>query len=581
MKHFRPVLDGAARLSGMAWNWVRFSPYAGLWSTLLVMGVIVACMMGGYHESFMPQTPSPLEIPKSWQPPPDGAYIAIYLLAYLRLLVLVGGLVYHVYIIRAYPDVKKMILPTWIACGVVAFWAISSQIYGRWEAQLLNVTGEVFSTTAFFFQLLLLLGLLLTPPFVLSYYSKCRIMERYVMRSFLQPLFFCFIAFFTLWIVMDLLDNMQDFQQNNIGKWQIAMYYLKMMPSIYVTVAPITLLLATVYVLGRMSRTNEIISMLGAGRSMWQVLRPIYYAGCYAAFLGMAANYHWAPTAAGNKAKLLENMKERMNQNILVMGLMYRNQEAGRTWFLGNIPTDLVGGKIRRVEIRQEDEKGHLQKAWFAKSAYWWAPNDLNPNGVWSLYHGAEATYENGQLIAIKNFESDKQDRLDFVDWKETPWILMSASLTPDFLGVPDLISYIRANESYGSRKLAPFWTHLFYRFALPWQCIIVVMFAAPLAVVFSRRGLVGGIANAVIIFFVLMFLDNLFLNLGRSYRMPAIISVWMPHLFLGMLGLYLFNLRSQNRELPRIAWAGIRDYGVEKWENLRRRFLMQPRLDP
>ena len=307
------------------------------------------------------------------------------------------------------------------------------------------------------------------------------------------------------------------------------------------------------------------------------MLRPIYLAGCYAAFLGMAANYHWAPTAAGNKDKLLENMKERMNENILVMGLMYRNQESGRTWFLGNIPTDLVGGKIRRVEIRQEDEKGQLSKSWFAKSASWWAPTPENPKGIWRLFHGVEVTYQNGQELSRKNFDTD---RIDFVDWNETPWILMSASLTPDFLGVPDLISYIRANESYGGRKLAPFWTHLFYRFALPWQCIIVVMFAAPLAVVFSRRGLVGGIANAVIIFFVLMFLDNLFLNLGQSYRMPAILAVWMPHVFLGLLGLFLFRLRSQNKELPRITWAGIRDQAVGMWEHLRRRSFMQPRLD-
>src|SRR6187401_467662 len=119
-----------------------------------------------------------------------------------------------------------------------------------------------------------------------------------------------------------------------------------MMPFIYVTVAPISLLLATVYVLGRMSRSNELISMLGTGQSMGQVLRPIYIAGCYAAFLGMAANYHWAPVSAGSKEKLIkgvtnrisemmgntaesdavsEGVKARLTKDILVMGLMYRN----------------------------------------------------------------------------------------------------------------------------------------------------------------------------------------------------------------------------------------------------------------
>lgn len=597
MNQLKAVLEFVSRWSGVGWNWLRYSPYAGLISLIVAMCVMLLCLMGGYHEAFMPPTPSAMEIPKSWEPPPDGAYITLYLLAYMRLFVLVGGIVFHIYIIRAYPDARKMILPTWIACGYLAVWALVSQIYGRWEAQHMNFTGEVFSTTAFIFQLLLMLGLLLSPPLILAYYSRAQIMERYVMRSFLQPLLFCFVAFFTLWVVMDLLDNMADFQENKVGGGTVFLFYLKMMPFIYVTVAPITLLLATVYVLGRMSRSNELISMLGAGKSMGQVLRPIYIAGCYAAFLGMAANYHWAPVSAGSKEKLIkgvtskisamlgnteggeadtmsEGVKARLAKNIMVMGLMYRNQEARRTWFVGTMPTDMLRDKMRRIEIRQEDEKGRLHKAWFAKSASWWADG-----GVWSLYHGAEATYENGQIVSIKAFDFDGTgySRYDLSDWQETPWILMSGSLSPDFLGVPDLISYIRANSSYDSRKLAPYWTHLFYRFALPWQCIIVVMFAAPLAVVFSRRGLVGGIANAVLLFFALMFLDNLFLNLGRSARLPSFIAVWLPHVFLGLLGVYLFRLRSRNRELPKLSLEKIREMVVDAWGHVRRRFFLKP----
>ena len=578
MNFLKPVLDPLAALGGALWHWLRDSRYAGVISLVLGLLILVAAQMSGYHESFMPQTPSVLEIPKSWEAPPGGVYITLYLLAYLRLVVLVGGVVFHIYILRAYPDVNKMIKPTWIACGILGVWALVSQIYARWETQHMNFTGEVFSNTAFLFQLLLVLGLLLTPPFVLQYYSKAKLMERYVMRSFLQPLIFCFVAFFTLWIVMDLLDNMADFQEAKVSKAQIILFYLKMMPFVYVTIAPISLLLATVYVLGRMSRTNELISMLGAGKSMGQVLRPIYIAGCYAAFLGMAANYHWAPTSAGNKEKLLEDVKERINSNVLVMGLMYRNHENKRTWFVGTVPSDMMRDKMRRIEIRQEDEKGRLQKAWFAKSASWWSDG-----GIWSLYHGAEATYEDGQIVAIRPFDYDGTgySRHDLTGWAETPWILMSGSLAPDFLGVPDLISYIRANQDYGKKKLAPFWTHLFYRFALPWQCIIVVMFAAPLAVVFSRRGLVGGIANAVGLFFVLMFLDNLCLNLGKSSRLPASVAVWLPHVVLGLMGYYLYRLRSQNRELPKLSVAMVKGLFLEAVESVQGLFSPRAKARP
>jgi len=547
----RDVFQQILRFLTSSFIWLKRAPHIGSFSVIAGIGVMFLCWMSGYHEPFMPPTPRPDMLPKGWVAPPDNAYIAIYLLSYLRLAVLIGCVVYHVFIVRAYPNVQKMIRPTWIMSMLVMTWAIASQFYGRWEIAHLSYTGVVFSTGAFFFQILLLSLLLFTPPLILTYYVRCKIMERYVMKSFLQPLVFCFVAFCTLWIVMDLLDNLQDFQSNKIDKAQILMFYLKLVPFIYVTVAPITLLLSTLYALGRMSRTNELISMLGAGKSMMEVLRPIYLVGLYASFLSMAANYHWAPVSAGNKEKLLEGVKERINQNVMVMGLMYRNQEDRRTWFVGLVPSDLRENRLRRVEIRQEDENGQLWKSWFCKSAFWWPDTK-----TWSLYSGVETTYEKGQVVSIQPFEATQSGsmRRDHEGWSETPWILLSGSLTPDYLGVPDLLSYLRANESYSTRKLAPYKTHFFYRFAQPWHCMVVILFAAPLAVVFSRRGLVGGMASAVIFFFVLLFLDNLFLNLGKSEHLHPAIAVWLPHLLLGSCGVYLFRIRSQNRELPSLS---------------------------
>ncbi len=561
MNFLKTAFQATMRLFSVIWRWLRHSKYAGLGALLAAFVAMLICQWAGYHEAYLPPFPDIKDMPRGWQPPATSTYLALYGLAYMRLFVLVGGLAYHVYIIRAWPDVQKMILPTWIACGTLALWALASQGYSFYEAWHLNATGEVLSVTAFAVQVVLLVILLLTPPLMLTYYANSRIMERYVMRSFLQPLLFCLVAFCTLWVVMDLLDNMSDFQQNKISFGEVATFYIKMVPFIYVTVAPISLMLATVYVLGRMSRTNELISMLGTGKSLGQVLRPIYIMGCYAAFLAMAANYHWAPVSAGNKEKLLENTKERINQNYLLMGLMYRNQEAGRTWFVGTIPSDMLKDRMRRIELREEDEHGKLKKAYFARSAVWWAGNE-SEKPFWSLYHGTEVTYKDGKVNSIQKFDFDGTgwSRKDLPDYSETPWVLMSGSLSPNYLGVPDLVSYIQANASYGSDKLTAFWTHVFYRFALPWQCLVVVLFSAPLAVVFSRRGLVGGIANAVLLFFVMMFLDNLFLNLGKSGRVPPYIAVWLPHVILGLMGLWLFRRRSLNKELPSISFRALRE---------------------
>lgn len=512
----------------------------------------------------MPEEPSTVDpLPKGWEPPPDLTYIGRYLLSYVRLFVLFGGIVFHIAIVRAYPDAEKMLKPTWMASIYLAVWAMADSAFDRWEITRVESIGEQFSVVAYVIQLLLMLGMILSPPIVLTYFTRCTIMEKYVLKNFLQPLVFCFLAFCSLWIVMDLMDNMNTFTENHISKGTILLFYAKLIPFIYVSVAPVTVLLATLYSLGRMSRSNEIISMLGAGKSMGQVLRPVFLVGLYASFLGMAANYHWAPLAEGNKKSLLDDVKEKMNKNIMSLGLVYRNQEEHRTWFVGLIPYDMRNDKMRRIEVRQDDGAGHLQKTWYAKSIVWWPDRK-----VWTLYQGVEATFNNGDIVSIKDFEDGRSEH---EGWSETPWVLISGSLTPEFLGVPELLSYIKANESYGKTKLAPFRTHFYYRFALPWHCMVVVLIAAPLGVVFSRRGMLGGVASSVFIFFILIFIDSFFLNLGKGGHMAPWLTVWMPHLILGTVGAVLFYFRSQGRDFPKItSWASITDSASFVWDGLR-----------
>ncbi len=566
MKFLQPPID----LLNACWRWVRFSPFApvAVWMGAIV--VMLLCQHWGYHEMFMPQLPSNfLDLPKGWQPQPDGVYVSLYLLAYIRLFVLVGGVVYHVYMVRAFPNPKRMLLPTWIAAIYLTFWALASNFYDKWESTRAGVTGELVSGPAFVIQMILMVCLLLSPPFMLQYFIRCKILERYVLRTFLQPLIFCFIAFCTLWIVMDVLDHLADFRQNNVGGLDIVYFYIKLVPYIYVTVAPVTLLLATLYALGKMSRANELISMLGVGRSLGQVLRPIFIAGIYASFLGTVANYHWAPNAAGHKEQLMDDVKEQLKQDVLVRGLVYRNSQERRTWFIGVVPSDLRKEPLRRIEVRQDDENGHLVKSWFARSANW-----SRGDHTWSFFNGTEVIYEDGSVVGMKafNIEGTTKNRKDETGWSETPWILLSGSLTPEFLGVPQILSYLNANHAYGASKLAPFRTHLFYRFAQPWQTLLVVIIAAPLGVVFSRRGLLGGVASSIFIFFFLLFIDHLFLNLGKGLHMPSFLAVWMPHIILGSMGVYIFRLRAQNRDLPTFNLKAIIGGATSLWNTLRMR---------
>lgn len=549
MRLFDPIL----KVMAVLWRWLRAIPHAGSFSLLIAVGVTLVAQSMGYHEKHLPWMPAngtELVNVKDWQEPSPSLLAFYYLMPYLKLWALLGGVVYHIVLLRAIPNIDKMLWPTWIACGFLAIWGVCNDLYDQLEYARLTVMGEPESVTGYVFKLVMIGLMCLAPAAGLSYYIRCKIMDRYVMRSFLQPLVFCFFAICMLWIMWDMLDSLRDFQDANTPNSTIIGFYISLVPYIYVETIWAVVLLSTLFTLMRMSRSNEIISMLGTGRSMGQVLRPVFFIGVLVSLLSLAANYYWAPRAEGNRQAILRALSENGEGASLAQSLMYRDEPNHRTWFISSFPFNLREDKLKGVEVYTEDEHGQLVRSLRAQSAYWW------PDGRWSFYRSLEVTYENGNPDKqIRRNVEGSATRLDIADWTETPWSIISSSLQPDNMGVQELVSYLKAHEGVAKGKLAAFKTQLFHRFAYPMQCLIAVLIAAPLGVSYSRRGVLGGVAGAIFALIGLVFFNQLFLSLGKGMKIAPWLTVWMPHVILGIVGVILFSYRARNRDLPSFSW--------------------------
>jgi lipopolysaccharide export LptBFGC system permease protein LptF len=130
--------------------------------------------------------------------------------------------------------------------------------------------------------------------------------------------------------------------------------------------------------------------------------------------------------------------------------------------------------------------------------------------------------------------------------------------MNPEFLAVPELQDYLTYNSDFPEKRLAAYRTHLDYRWALPWFCLVVVFLAAPMGIVYSRRGILGGVAVAIALFFSLVFTSSLFVALGKGQRIPPFIAAWGPVIFFFAIGLGLVWNRSTNRELPKLRIPGL-----------------------
>jgi len=365
-----------------------------------------------------------------------------------------------------------------------------------------------------------------------------RLLDRYVIGNFLQVYFYCIAGFISIWLIFDVSDNISSFIDNHIGLALVARYYGTQIPQVFIILLPVSLLLSLLFALGRMSRANEIVSMLTAGVSLPRLLLPLIGMGLLTVAASMALNYSLAPHAELARKTFISEAQSRPGRTI--QGQIFRNRTDLRTWFVQNFLQR--SNTFNNVQVLQQDANDNIVTNYVAARAVY-----RPETKTWELENARVVHYDqSGNIVDEQFFPSLKIER-----WSETPFRLGSANERAEFLSLPELHEYLHFNADFPATLLAPFRTHLQYRLALPWTCFVVVCIAAPLGIGYSRRGVLSSVAAAVFLVFSMNFLVHLFLALGEGYRVPAWIAAWTPNILFMAIGLYLLYLRAANREPP------------------------------
>jgi lipopolysaccharide export system permease protein len=367
-----------------------------------------------------------------------------------------------------------------------------------------------------------------------------RIFDRYLIKNFLVPFFYSLFGMLAIWLVYDLGEHANDFQEAHLGFQPIAQFYLVQFPFIIVNQLPLSVLLGLLYVLTRMSRRNEIVSMLGAGVSVPRLLLPLILAGLILTGACTFLNYELGPKGQWASAYMLDEIAKGKSKNSRMDALVFPNRRDFRIWFVQML--DIKNEQLRNVQVIQQNGNGVIQSKIYGLTANYDAPHK-----AWIFNNGKVSNVDPDGNVTTEEFFTRK-----VIDgWSETPWRLSSASMKGKYMTVPQLEHYLKENADFPETNLAEFKTQMWYRFALPWNVLVVVFVAAPLCVAFSRRGALGGIAGGLFLFIGLFSSSNVFLALGQGSRISPVAAAWTPALFFLLIGFILLYRRATNRPIP------------------------------
>lgn len=384
-------------------------------------------------------------------------------------------------------------------------------------------------------------SLCLMPGIAAIAYSFGTTFDRYLSRQFVTIFAICLATLFGIFMLFDLNDNLGDFDGSPNITVSVVSFYLHRFPAILLVLLPYTLLLSLIHGLGKFSKSNEIIAMIQSGTSVVRVSAPLIFAGLWCSAFLLGLNYHWAPHAEGRKDEMVAEAKGipiYVQKNVL-----FRDPDSRRLWLVGAFPEDFQKGvPLENVEVTTLNEDSTLLRRISSPSAKW-----DKTTREWTFENPLVTRFEEGESPIFEQMDEPLIRR----KWKETPSQIIKPGLDIDYLGIPELTTWLNSRLSNQPLSNKPsYQTHWHYRWALPMSCIITVLIAAPLSIHFARRGAGSGIFLAVILAVIMLFVNSITLALGESNIVYPPLAAWLPNICFTLLGLWLYHRRVTGRPI-------------------------------
>jgi len=122
-----------------------------------------------------------------------------------------------------------------------------------------------------------------------------KIIDRYILKEIAFP-FFMILFILTFVLLMGKILQLMDLMVNKgIRVTDIALLIIYLMPSFLLFTIPISLFVAIMMGLGRLSGDNELLVMKAAGMSLYRLARPVFVAVGACFLLTALTSYYLAP----------------------------------------------------------------------------------------------------------------------------------------------------------------------------------------------------------------------------------------------------------------------------------------------
>ena len=355
--------------------------------------------------------------------------------------------------------------------------------------------------------------------------TPVKIVDRYISRQFLVTFLFSSTSFVTLFVLIHMVDNLDDFFSHHVPGIRIVLFYLSSLPETILITTPLSVLLASLFVTGKLSMQSELPALKSAGLSLGRLLRPFLVVASFITLFNFVNSCWIVPSmydwARGFEKRYLRN-ESREDDAVHI------RESKNRILTVGHVGMDLLSGS----SVSLEEFRGHrLTSRTDADSIR------VLPSGKrWILYNARHRSFTNGtERLSVHRGPEPVDIHLSTDTFR-----MLNAD--PDQMTVWQLHRFIRHQEEAGISGLDRARVKLNTKIALPFAGVIIVMIGVPLSTRKKRSGLALEASISLVVGFLYLGMQKTLTSIGYSGFINPVLAAWLPNTLFTVAGAILYK---------------------------------------
>lgn len=352
------------------------------------------------------------------------------------------------------------------------------------------------------------------------------ILDKYIIKKFLGTFFYAIGLIIIIVIIFDISERIDDFLRHNAPLREIIFnYYLNFIPYFINLFSPLFTFIAVVFFTAKMASRSEIIAILSNGVSFRRMLRPYLMASLLLGLLSFFMYNFLIPPA--NESRL----------------------DFEYTYFRSRTT---YSDRNMHLQI-QPNTFAYLESYNFkANIGYKFALESIHPDGTYSKLSANTARWDSLEgFWSLENYNirivDGLQEHTEYGIKLDTLINLKPANLernvrNMDVMNYTQLRQFIADERMKGSEDVIFYEVEKHRRIANPFATVILTFIGVSL----SSRKIRGGIGMHLGAGITISFAYILFMQITTTFatygNLSPSISVWIPNIVFGLLGLYLLK---------------------------------------